>query len=110
MKILETIFGEQASSVLMSQTFAGILGIAMALAVYAGIAAVFTALSALSFVFGETPLQISLFFTLALVSMGFACAGFPYRAAGAMQTVSDVDNDEDLEALARNVGVLTLSR
>lgn len=97
MKILETIFGEQASSVLMSQTFAGI-------------AAVFTALSALSFVFGETPLQISLFFTLALVSMGFACAGFPYRAAGAMQTVSDVDNDEDLEALARNVGVLTLSR
>lgn len=97
MKTLETLFCGQADAVLLSKTFAGI-------------ATTFATLAALSFAFGETPMQVTLFFAVALVSMFFACAGFPFRAQAAPDSVSAVNDDVDLERLAYSVGVLTPAR
>lgn len=93
MKLQELVSGEQHTPVAVSQTFAGIASLS-------------TALSALSFLFGETPLQISAFFILALISMTFACAGFPYRTNKPPQTTSVKNRDDELESLARSVGAL----
>lgn len=97
MKTLENLFCGQADAVLLSKTFAGI-------------SATFAAFSAISLVFGNAPEQVTLFFVVALVSMFFACAGFPFRAQTAPDSVSAVDDDVDLEQLAYSVGVLTPTR
>lgn len=95
MKTLENLFCGQADAVLLSKTFAGI-------------SATFAAFSAISLVFGNAPEQVTLFFVVALVSMFFACAGFPYRTQAA-GSASNID-DSELEQLAHSVGVLTPTR
>lgn len=72
---------------------------------------VWGALSAASYAFGESTVQVSTFFVLALVCMGLASLLFPYKRAArpGSSDHAEVERDEqmrDWEALARAVGAL----
>lgn len=69
------------------------------------------AVSAVSYMFGESAVQVSVFFVLAVVSMGLASLLFPYKHAARPGSLDrmEIEREEqmrDWEALARTVGVL----